>query len=271
LDPTKIEPKINKKTKAILPVHLYGQPAEMDPILELVQKYRLVVIEDCAQSLRSEYKGKKTGSLGDAGCFSFFPSKILGAYGDGGMVTTNNLDIAEKLKMLRNHGSREKYYHLIYGFNSRLDNLQAAVLRVKLKYLDEWVLARQQVANQYVRLLSEVESIKLPYIAPEGNHVFNYYTIRVKNGRKDRVQLQQYLYSLGIASAIYYPFYLHQQEVYRYLGYSNGAFPVSEQAHEEVLSLPIYPGLTNEQIERITVAIKDFFFLAHRPETLVDG
>jgi len=258
LDPTKIEPKINKKTKAILPVHLYGQPAEMDAVLELAQKYRLVVIEDCAQSLGSEYKGKKTGSLGDAGCFSFFPSKILGAYGDGGMVTTNNPDIVDMLKMLRNHGSREKYYHLVHGFNSRLDNLQAAVLRVKLRYLDGWILARQRVAALYARLLSEVEEIELPYIAPEGNHVFNYYTIRVKNGRKDRDRLQQYLYSQGIASAVYYPLSLHQQEVYKYLGYSNGAFPVCEQAQEEALSLPIYPELTNDQIERIANAIKAF-------------
>ncbi|MHB1041650.1 MAG: DegT/DnrJ/EryC1/StrS family aminotransferase [Eubacteriales bacterium] len=271
LDSAKIEAKISKKTKAVLLVHLYGQPGDMDSILELAQKYRLAVIEDCAQSLSSEYKGKKTGSLGEAGCFSFFPSKILGAYGDGGMVTTNNPDIVDKLRMLRNHGSRERYYHLVHGFNSRLDNLQAAVLRVKLKYLDEWILARQRVATLYAWLLSEVEGMGLPYIVPEGNHVFNYYTVRVKNGRIVRDRLQQYLYSQGIASAVYYPFSLHQQEVYKYLGYSNGAFPVCEQAQEEVLSLPIYPELTNEQIDKITNAIKDFFFLIARPKTIVDG
>ena len=259
IDPAQIEPKINEKTKAILPVHLYGQPAEMQPILALAQKYGLKVIEDCAQSLGAEYRSRKTGSLGDAGCFSFFPSKILGACGDGGMVTTNNLDIAEKVKMLRNHGCKEKYYHLIPGFNSRLDNLQAAILRVKLKYINSWIEKRQKATEVYAYYLKEVNNIALPHIAPNRSHVFNYYTIRLKNSQKNRNQLQQHIRAQNIASAIYYPVSLHLQNVYQHLKYKKGDFPESEKAQEEVLSLPVYPELTEEQIEKIAKIIKEFF------------
>ena len=259
INPDKIESKISPKTKAIIPVHLYGQPANMNPVLELAGKYNLRVIEDCAQALGTEYKGKKVGSLGDAACLSFFPSKVLGAYGDGGMVVTNNSEIAEKVKMLRNHGCKEKYYHLIPGFNSRLDELQAAILRVKLRYLDKWNELRRQKALTYSRLLAEIEEIELPYIAPYSYHIFNYYTIRLRNGRGNRDKLRQYLNSQGIATAIYYPISLHLQEVYKSLGGNPGDFSESERAQEEVLTLPMYPELNEEQIGLIAKTIQSFF------------
>jgi dTDP-4-amino-4,6-dideoxygalactose transaminase len=263
IDPAKIEPKITQRTKAILPVHLYGQPADMDPILELVRKYHLKVVEDCAQALGTEYRGKKVGSLGDVGCLSFFPSKVLGAYGDGGMVVTNSPEIAEKVKMLRNHGCKEKYYHLIPGFNSRLDELQAAILRVKLKYLDGWNEARRQKASAYSRLLGEIENIEPPYVAPYSHHIFNYYTIRLNNNPKSqshsiRNSLQRHLTSQGIATAIYYPLSLHLQDIFKPLGYGPASFPQSERAQEQVLSLPMYPELAKEQIEDVVSEIKRF-------------
>ncbi len=257
IDPKKIESKITRKTKAILPVHLYGQPAEIKPILELAKKYNLMVIEDCAQSLGAEYMGKKTGSFGDAGCLSFYPSKILGAYGDGGMVVTNNPEIAEKVRMLRNHGCKDKYYHHFLGFNSRLDNLQAAILRVKLKHVSKWIEKRQQAAEVYARYFKEVEEIVLPQVGLNRTHVYNYYTIRLKDSQ-NRNQLQEYLYTQGIASAIYYPLSLHLQEVYRHLGYKKGDFPESEKAQERVLSLPIYPEITEEQIGKVAKTIKSW-------------
>lgn len=259
INPDKIESKISPKTKAIIPVHLYGQPANMSPVLELAGKYNLRVIEDGAQALGAEYKGKKVGSMGDAACLSFFPSKVLGAYGDGGMVVTNSPGIAEKVKMLRNHGCKEKYYHLLPGFNSRLDELQAAILRVKLRYLGKWNELRRQKASIYSRLLAEVEEIELPYIAPYSYHIFNYYTIRLRNPRGDRDKLRQYLNSQGIATAIYYPISLHLQEVYKSLGGNPGDFSESERAQEEVLTLPMYPELNEEQIGLIAKTIQSFF------------
>ncbi|MBM4447583.1 MAG: DegT/DnrJ/EryC1/StrS family aminotransferase [Chloroflexi bacterium] len=258
IDPAKIETTITKKTRAILPVHLYGQPANMNPILELSRKYNLRVIEDCAQALGAKYKDKKVGSLGDAGCLSFFPSKVLGAYGDGGMVITNNPEIAEKITVLRNHGSKIKYYHLVPGFNSRLDELQAAILRVKLRHLDKWIGLRQQKASLYTKLFSQIDGISPPNIAPDSYHVFNYYTIRIQSQRPNRDALQAYLSSNGIATAVYYPLSLHLQEVYRSLGYKPGSFPESEKAQEEVLSVPIYPELRDEHIDKITKAIEAY-------------
>lgn len=256
LDPVGIESKITDETKAILPVHLYGQPSEMEPILELARKYHLKIIEDCAQALGAGYKGKKVGSLGDIGCLSFFPSKVLGAYGDGGMVVTSNPEIAEKVQMLRNHGTKQKYYHAMLGFNSRLDELQAAVLRVKLRYLNGWIDRRRQKAMFYTQLLSEVKGIEPPYVAPYSYHIFNHYTIRVNKSKLSRDKLSQYLSSQGIATAIYYPLSLHLQEVYKSLNYKLGDFPNSEQAQEETLSLPLYPELSEEQIENIVAVIK---------------
>ena len=258
IDPAKIEPRITKKTKAIIPVHLYGQPAEMDAILALARRYGLKVIEDCAQALGAEYKGRKVGSLGDAGCLSFFPAKTLGAFGDGGMVVTNNPQIAERVEMLRHHGSRVKYYHLIPGFNSRLDALQAAILRVKLRHLDRWNDSRRLIAALYGKLLGEIDGLQTSCQQPHTDPVFNYYTIRLEDFRASREQLQQHLKSEGIDTTIYYPLSLHLQEAYQPLGYKLGDLPESEHAQEEVLSLPMYPELSEEQIQRIVKAITEF-------------
>lgn len=258
IDPAQIEAKITEKTKAILPVHLYGQSADMAFILELASKYNLRVIEDCAQALGSEYKGKKVGSLGEAGCLSFFPSKVLGAYGDGGMVITNDPEIAEEVNVVRNHGCKQKYYHFTPGFNSRLDSLQAAVLRVKLRHLNQWIEQRRQKASLYSELLGDIEGIEPPYTAPYGYHIFNYYTIRLKNPKVNRDKLREYLNSQGVSSAIYYPLSLHLQEVYKSLGHKLGEFPESERAQEEVLSLPMYPELAEDQVEAIVAVIRTF-------------
>jgi len=287
IDPQKLADLLEKKffrqspvtshyspVKAILPVHLYGQPAEMDTISELAKKYNLKVIEDCAQSLGAIYyshqstnsrnsrdsrnSGVRVGTLGQAGCLSFFPSKVLGAYGDGGMVVTNNPEIAEKVKMLRNHGCKEKYYHLIPGFNSRLDSLQAAILRVKLKHLDEWIEMRREKAILYSQLLSEIEGTEPPFEAPYSYHIFNYYTVRLNNSELNRNKLRKYLSSQGIATAVYYPLSLHLQGVYKPLGYKLSDFPESERAQEEVLSLPMYPELAEEHIEKIVKAAGSF-------------
>lgn len=257
IDPALIEAKITKKTKAILPVHLYGQPAAMSPILELARKYKLKVIEDCAQALGARYKGQKVGSLGDAGCLSFFPSKVLGAYGDGGMVVTNNPEIAEKVTILRSHGSQQKYYNYVPGFNSRLDALQAAILRVKLRHLDDWLELRRQKAALYSKLLGQIDGVEPPYAAEDGYHIFNYYTVRLDR-KLNRDKLSEHLNSQGIATAIYYPLSLHLQPVYKSLGYQPGDFPKSEKAQEEVLSLPIYPELEDKTVEVIVRAIESY-------------
>jgi dTDP-4-amino-4,6-dideoxygalactose transaminase len=258
IEPASIETKITKRTKAILPVHLYGQSADMAPISELAARYNLKVIEDCAQALGAEYKGRKVGSLGDAACLSFFPSKVLGAYGDGGMVVTSNPEIAEKVAMLRNHGSNQKYYYPISGFNSRLDALQAAILRVKLRHLDHWIQLRQQKAAFYAQSLGQIDGIQPPYVTPDSHHVFNYYTIRLENRKIGRDKLLEYLAGQGIATAIYYPLSLHLQGVYEHLDCKAGDFPESEKAQEAVFSLPIYPELGNHEIEEITRLIKSF-------------
>jgi dTDP-4-amino-4,6-dideoxygalactose transaminase len=255
IDPAKIEPKITDKTRAIVPVHLYGQPADMEPILEIARKYNLKVIEDCAQALGARYKGGMVGSLGDAGCLSFFPSKVLGAYGDGGMVLTDNSEIAEKVSILRNHGGKKKYYNVMSGFNSRLDELQAAVLRVKLRHLPRWIELRRQKASLYSQLFNRIEGIQPPYHITDDYHVFNYYTIRLKSREVSRDGLQKCLHDRGIATAIYYPLSLHLQQVYEYLGYRPGDFPESEKAQGEVLSLPMYPELGDDEIEEIVKAI----------------
>jgi dTDP-4-amino-4,6-dideoxygalactose transaminase len=257
IDPARIKAKITKKTKAIIPVHLYGQPADMGPILELAREHGLKVIEDCAQALGAEYKGRKGGSLGDAGCLSFFPSKMLGAYGDGGMVVTDNPEIAEKVTMLRNHGGKDKYFNYLPGFNSRLDTLQAAILRVKLRHLDNWIELRRQKAALYSKLLEPIDRVEPPYSAADCHHVFNYYTVRLDR-KLNRDKLSEHLNSQGIATAIYYPLSLHLQPVYKPLGYKPGDLPQSERGQGEVLSLPIYPELDDDKIEAIVKAIKSF-------------
>ncbi len=258
MDSTRIERAITKRTKAILPVHLYGQPCDMDPMLELARKNGLTVIEDCAQSMGAEYNGKKAGSLGDAGCFSFFPSKILGAYGDGGLVATNDAQIAETLRLLRNHGRKETYHHVIPGFNSRLDALQAAILRVKLRHVDDWIQLRRQKAIAYTERLASLDGVLPPYAGPHARHVFNYYTVGLKDTTVDRNKLRDYLASSGIATAIYYPLSLHLQQVYQGLGHKAGDFPESEMAQDQVLSLPLYPELTEADVDRVSATLREF-------------
>ena len=251
IDSTKIEAKITPKTKAIIPVHLYGLPAAMEEIIAIGKKHNIKVIEDCAQALGTNYKGQKVGTLGNAGCLSFFPAKTLGAYGDGGMVITDDSTIAERVRMLRVHGAKSSYYHVISGFNSRLDSIQATILRIKLKYLDTWIKLRQSNATLYSQLLKQIDGIEIPYTK---GYALNYYTIRLKG----RDELRKHLKSKGIQTMVYYPLSLHLQEVYSYLGYKLGDFPESERAQEQVLSLPMYPELQHKQIRQIVNEIGDF-------------
>jgi dTDP-4-amino-4,6-dideoxygalactose transaminase len=250
---------VNKKTKhrlkAIIPVHLYGHSCDMDPIMEIARKYKLKVIEDCAQAIGALYKEKKVGSIGDAGCFSFFPSKNLGCYGDGGMVVTDDDGLADKVRMLRVHGCKTKYYHLVDGYNSRLDTIQAAVLRVKLKHLDDWNNTRRERQLYYNELLSDVTQVVTPKEEAYAQVVGYAYTISVEK----REKLQNFLKEKGIPTQIYYPIPLHLQEVYKDSGYKEGDFPVSEAFSKTVISLPIYPELTKEQQEFIVASIKEFY------------
>lgn len=274
IDPKLIEARITAKTKAILPVHLYGHPADMDSIMAIAQKYNLKVIEDCAQAqgasviapqntvgaylkVRPQAKQSRVGSIGNAGCLSFFPSKVLGAYGDGGMVVTNDAPVAEKMKMLRNHGARQKYYHLVPGFNSRLDGLQAAILRVKLKYLDKWIEQRREKAILYAKYLGKIAGVAVPHEIPGSYHCYNYYTVRLTVPGLNREALQKNLSAKGVSSMVYYPVSLHLQDVYAAQGGKQGDFPLSEKAQDEVLSLPIYPEMTEEQVEGVAEVLKE--------------
>ncbi|MDI6736347.1 MAG: DegT/DnrJ/EryC1/StrS family aminotransferase [bacterium] len=250
IDPAHIKEMITPKTKAIIPVHLYGQPADMDRILACARGHNLVVIEDAAQAIGAKYKGKMVGEMGDACGFSFFPAKNLGAYGDGGMITTNNEELAKKIRMLRTHGSQVKYHHELIGTNSRLDELQAAILRVKLKRLNEWTNKRQRIAQIYTQAFMNTEIIT-PFVEEFNSPVYNQYTIRVK----DRDGLIAHLKKSGVDTAIHYPIPLHLQPAFSYLGYKAGDFIESEQASKEVLSLPIYPELTDEQLETVISAV----------------
>lgn len=260
IDPLKIENLVTGRTRAILPVHLYGQPADMDPILDIARKHNLYVIEDAAQALGATYKGKPVGSLGDAACISFFPTKNLGAFGDGGIVVTNNAQIAERVRILRVHGARKKYYHEIIGCNSRLDELQAGILRVKLSHFAEWTERRRKIAAKYLELLEDVPQvrsgmIRLPGELPGARHVYHQFTIATP----ERDKLQQHLKVSGIGSTVYYPLPLHLQVVFRGLGYSEGDFPEAERASREVLSLPMFPELTDEELARVVEAIREFY------------
>lgn len=248
-----IEASITKRTKAIIPVHLYGQPADMDLIVALAKKHNLKVIEDCAQATGAEFNGKKVGSFGDAGCFSFFPSKNLGGFGDGGMVTTNDQGVAEKLSILRVHGAKNKYNSDLIGFNSRLDEIQAAVLRVKHRYLEEWNNQRQKVADLYNQLLS-ASKVETPFVDTRVKHVYNQYTIRCE--RRD--ELSQWLSDNDIGSAIYYPLPLHLQKAFEFLKYTQGDLPQAERVSAEVLSLPMYPELTKESVTKVASTINKF-------------
>lgn len=251
IDPEKVKAAVSARTKALLPVHLYGQAAEMDPLLEIAREYGLVVVEDVAQAFGGEYKGKKLGTLGHVGCFSFFPSKTLGAFGDGGLLTTDDDRIAELARMLRVHGAKKSYYHELIGYNSRLDELQAAVLRVKLPRIDAWNERRRQVARRYNELLGDLPRVITPYEGPHARHVYHQYTIRVLGGRRD--ELQQRLAAAGIGTRVYYPVPVH-----RLPPYAAGApdLPVAEAMAGEVLSLPCGPMLAAAVQEEVAQAIR---------------
>ncbi|MCF7862055.1 DegT/DnrJ/EryC1/StrS family aminotransferase [Candidatus Woesearchaeota archaeon] len=250
INPELIEEKINENTKAIIPVHIFGQCAEMDIINDIAQKYNLNVIEDAAQAIGSEYWGRRAGSLGDVGCFSFYPSKNLGACGDGGIVTTNDETLMDRLKAFRQHGSTSSYIHKFVGGNFRLDTIQAAVLLEKFPYLEEWHKGRQKNADYYNEHLKDV--VITPYVESYNRMIYNQYTIRTPK----RDELQDKLNESNIGNAIYYPVPLHLQECFAYLGYKAGALPESEKAANEVLSIPIYPELTNEQKDYVIQSIK---------------
>lgn len=267
MDVDGIEEKITPRTKAVLPVHLYGQSTDMDPVMELAKRYDLKIVEDCAQSLGAEYRGRKVGSIGDAGCLSFFPTKNLGAYGDGGMVITGNSAIAGAVKELRKHGSNGdgRYTHL--GYNSRLDTLQAAVLRVKLKRLDSWIALRREKAGLYNGLLTEIDGLVPLYAEDFCKHAYNYYTVRFQAGAPQRDELRAHLSDRGIQTLVYYPLALHLQDAYSYLGYSRGSLPVTEEAQAQVLSLPMFPEITAEQINTVVDGVREFIE-SRRPESI---
>ncbi|TDA64562.1 MAG: DegT/DnrJ/EryC1/StrS family aminotransferase [Clostridia bacterium] len=251
INPELIEPAITSRTRAILPVHLYGQAADMDPIMALAEKYNLKVIEDTAQAFGGEYKGRKLGTIGDAGCFSFFPSKNLGAFGDGGLIATNDDEMAEKARMLRVHGARQKYYNEVIGYNSRLDEVQAAILRVKLPHIDEWNEGRRQAARRYNELLKDIPGIVTPFEDPNARHVYHQYTIRVQDDRRD--ELKSHLAENGIGTTVYYPVPVHQLPLYKEL---SPALLVAEQLAGEVLSLPIWPGVQEEVLEFVAGTVR---------------
>jgi dTDP-4-amino-4,6-dideoxygalactose transaminase len=280
LDPAEIRnlfthhPSLVTDVKGIIPVHLYGQMADMDEIMAIAKEYNIAVVEDAAQAIGATYHGtgpneprttnhapgplaRKAGSIGDLGCFSFFPTKNLGAYGDGGMIVTNDDALAESVRILRVHGSKPKYYHRTVGVNSRLDALQAAILRVKLPHLDEWTAARQRVAARYDGLFQDVQGVEIPYRAPDRTHIFHQYTIRVLDGRRD--ELHDFLKEQGIGTFIYYPLSLHVQECFQELGYRVGDLPQSELASQEVLSLPVFPELAEKEQMYVVRAIEEFF------------
>ncbi len=253
IDPAGIEKKITSRTKAIIPVHLYGHPADMEPIMEIARRRNLKVIEDAAQAFGASYHGKKVCTFGDISCISFFPSKNLGAFGDAGMVVTDDEAVAHTMRMIVSHGSSVRYHHEILGVNSRLDSIQAAILNVKLKYLDQWNTERQRAARRYDTLLKNLP-VTLPYVASDVQHIFHQYTIRTS--RRD--QLADHLKSKGIPHGIYYPIPLHLQKAFAIAGSRKGDFPITEKACEEVISLPMHTELTEEQQTFVCDAISEF-------------
>jgi dTDP-4-amino-4,6-dideoxygalactose transaminase len=249
MDPRQIEAAITPRTKAILPVHLYGQPADMDPILDIARRHGLLVIEDAAQAHGAHYKGRRAGSMGHMAAFSFYPGKNLGAYGEGGAVVTGNPEYARVIRMLRDWGCDRKYFHKLRGYNYRMEGLQGAILRVKLRHLDAWTEARRARALDYARLLGS--AVKVPREMPYARHVYNVYAIRVAN----RPAVKQALEAAGVQYGVHYPLPLHLQEAYRDPRYGEGSFPIAETIAREVLSLPIFPGMTTAQVEYVSAAI----------------
>jgi len=252
MDPNRLEAAITPKTKAIIPVHLFGQCADMDPILEIAARHGIPVVEDACQAHGALYKGRKAGSMGVAGCFSFYPGKNLGAFGEAGGIVTNDERLAEKIRVLRDHGQHRKYYHSQIGWNARMDGIQGAVLSVKLKRLDVSNVQRQSHALLYDQLLGGTEQIITPFEAPQGRHVYHVYAVRVQN----RNQVLQSMADKGIGCAIHYPIPVHLQEAYRFLGLGKGSFPVAEICAEEFLSLPMFPELSNAQIHAVADELK---------------
>ena len=254
MDPAELERRVTPRTRAIIVVHLYGLPTDMDSVLAFAKTRKLPVIEDNAQAIGASYKGRPTGSLADAGCLSFYPTKNLGAYGDAGMVVTNSAEIAARVRTLRNHGQSAKYLSSEPGWNSRLDEIQAAILRVKLRHLSNWQRTRQSLAAEYNRLFSQIPGV-MPPLAPDGfEHVYHQYTIRIEQ----RDALHKFLNERKIGSTVYYPYPLHLQPLYSALGHKAGDFPHSERAAQEVLSLPMYPELRKEQIARVVETVAEF-------------
>lgn len=254
VNPGKINELLPSEAEVILPVHLYGQPADMDEIMDIAKKHNLKVIEDCAQSHGAEFKGKKAGSFGEIGCFSFYPGKNLGAYGDAGCVVCDDKETADLIRRLRTHGSMDKYYHTEIGYNYRLDALQAAVLRIKLKYLDEWNESRREKANLYNEALKDLP-VKVPLIHKDAVHVYHQYSILVQQRDKLIIKLKED----GIATAVHYPIPIHLQPSFAFLGYDEGSFPEAERVSKECLSLPMYPELKVSQISCIADKIKEFY------------
>ncbi|MHC4617464.1 MAG: DegT/DnrJ/EryC1/StrS family aminotransferase [Planctomycetota bacterium] len=255
MDVEQIEAKISGKTRAIVPVHLYGQPADMDSIVAIAERHNLWVIEDACQSHGARYKGRRTGGLGHMAAYSFYFSKNLGAYGEAGMVTTTDGKLAEKVRMLRDHGSSQRYHHELVGMNGRLDEIQAAILRAKLPYLESWNGQRREHAAHYAVLLSGIETVIVPETADYAEHVFHLYVVRVP--RRD--ELREYLYGRGVGTGIHYPIPCHLQPAFRSLGYQRGDLPVTEQVAGEILSLPMYAELTAEQRVYIASTVREFY------------
>lgn len=252
LDPLRLEGAITPRTKAVIPVHLYGGMADMEPIEKIAKSYDLTIIEDAAQAHGAQYKGRSAGSLGAIGCFSFYPAKNLGAYGEAGMVVTNDRESFEKVRLLKNHGRKTKHEHVLQGSNFRMDGLQAAILDVKLKHLGQWTERRRSVAEKYTHCLSEVSGLRLPEERPDTVHVYHLYVVRTTH----REELLRHFNEDGIGAGIHYPIPVHLQQAFSQLGYERGSFPVAERLAEEVLSLPLYPELTEEQVDRVVESVK---------------
>ena len=260
IDPSRVAAAITPATKAIIPVHLFGQCAAMEPINEIARREGIAVVEDAAQALGARFNGRPAGSLSDVACFSFYPTKNLGGFGDGGMLTTARDDLSDRLQLLRGHGMQPRYTHQVVGVNSRLDSIQAAALNVKLSHLGEWTRRRQQNASRYAELFKgkDIDQVvTLPSTAPHCEHVWNQYTIRVPHGQRD--ELRKYLASCKIGTEVYYPIPLHRQKCFQSLGYRPGSFPETERAAAEVLSLPIFPELTSREQQTVVTRIGDFF------------
>jgi len=261
IDPALLEEAITPRTKAVVPVHLYGQTADMDPILAVARKYGLFVVEDACQAHGALYKGRQAGSMGNAGCFSFYPGKNLGAYGEAGAIVTDDPDLADRVRVLRDHGQSEKYYHTLLGWNARMDGFQGAILSVKLKYLEQWNEARRAHARAYNELLAREEMLVLPQEAKYATHIYHIFALRLP----EREALLEALKHKDIFCGIHYPVPIHLQEAYRFLRYREGSFPVAEKCAREVLSLPIFPELRAEQIEKVATEIQSF--IRHRQIT----